>query len=785
MRMIPGGLYVIVGLAAAGLASCSAEDPAFIQSAEAERDARTPPGIDSAAERGVSHRSSDAIVAPSQSVPDPQPLFEADGAVAKDGPGSRDGTGEFGEFSDGFTGSEGFDQLGSGFGGEAGQGVESGSDGYGDKEFGDDLSAAEFGSDGLTQEKSFLISTTRETQGRLVVEDSWASQSIVMTEAIESRTQNFSQITRPSLSRTFIQGAEGTGYVETLEQSSAAGVLDLLVVIDNSGSMKEEQQNLSTKLGPLLSYVSDADWRIGVVTTDPSDGCMRALINKGASDASELFSAAIEAGLDGSGNERGIFQAVTGLGCPGTPWLRENSTLAVLIVSDEDNCSDGTACNGNLWGRPDYLLNYLESDLNRQLGVDARVYGLIKHPNDNSCKTAYNDGSQYAQAVAASSGTWGSICASDYSATLNSISMDVSTILKDQFALQALPDPSTVAITLILADGTRVPTTEYLVTGNVVTFASAPPENSRIEVSYSTYDEPQLSQFDLGATPAPGSLSVAVNGDVVAPSAYAVVGSQLVFGAPPAPEAAIAAQFLRNDTLKTSFDLGSGVFAETLDVTINDQIASGYTYDDQTGQLTFSAAPADGAKIVARFSGYAGPVLSYDITSSEAIITDVRAQYADSTAVAISHENGRITLIDASQHRAGETLWVHYRVSNGAGTYVLAQSPLPGTLTLNSSLEECRVGQELTVQGSKIFINCRYAEQLVLTWGYEYAVEPQRSFAFSEITDPDVGYWAVVVDGEHLSPDQFSRTGNTVTLSSGVPLSEGSSVRIFHSAQPI
>ena len=51
------------------------------------------------------------------------------------------------------------------------------------------------------------------------------------------------------------------------------------MVIDNSGSMFEEQVLLSTRLNPLLEHIGDTDWQIAIATTDSRD-CIKKIIDK-------------------------------------------------------------------------------------------------------------------------------------------------------------------------------------------------------------------------------------------------------------------------------------------------------------------------------------------------------------------------------------------------------------------------------------------------------------------------------------------------------------------------
>lgn len=137
----------------------------------------------------------------------------------------------------------------------------------------------------------------------------------------ENHTVNFSQVDYEPVVFSHIQGFEGQGSEEVFEQGIIA--LDLLLIVDNSKSMGEEQVNLSTKLQPLLSEVSHVDWRIKVVSTDPADECKLPHIQKGDLNFEKSFSAQVTGlGVLGSHLEQGITQGVVGLTCPGAPWVR-------------------------------------------------------------------------------------------------------------------------------------------------------------------------------------------------------------------------------------------------------------------------------------------------------------------------------------------------------------------------------------------------------------------------------------------------------------------------------
>ena len=124
---------------------------------------------------------------------------------------------------------------------------------------------------------------------------------------------------------------------------NSQGIVDILLVIDNSISMRDEIDDVSRLLPELISYIGRVDWRIAVTTTDPSDSAILGFIDSNDSSPESRFRKLVgQIKTDGPNNERGIYQAKRAINSQN--WIRNSSDLAVLFVSDEDNCSDGTNC---------------------------------------------------------------------------------------------------------------------------------------------------------------------------------------------------------------------------------------------------------------------------------------------------------------------------------------------------------------------------------------------------------------------------------------------------------
>jgi hypothetical protein len=139
-----------------------------------------------------------------------------------------------------------------------------------------------------------------------------------------------------------------------LESSPAP--LDLLFVVDDSNSMADAQDNLGFAW-PQLRAELDAgaiDWQVGITTTDfdAAEGRGRLvpigdgrLLDADTPNGDAAFADAARVGTEGSQLERGL---ATGLAAVRPPLTSQDNAgllrggrLAVVFVSDEDDCSDG------------------------------------------------------------------------------------------------------------------------------------------------------------------------------------------------------------------------------------------------------------------------------------------------------------------------------------------------------------------------------------------------------------------------------------------------------------
>jgi hypothetical protein len=131
--------------------------------------------------------------------------------------------------------------------------------------------------------------------------------------------------------------------------------VDILLVVDNSCSMIDEQQKLAGNFDNFISQFLDAevDYQIGVVTTDMSDpehqgrlvGDTKIITSAMEVDvARQTFSENVKVCAMGSGFERGLAAAEAALAPAmleghNAGFLRDDAALSIVFVSDEDDLS--------------------------------------------------------------------------------------------------------------------------------------------------------------------------------------------------------------------------------------------------------------------------------------------------------------------------------------------------------------------------------------------------------------------------------------------------------------
>lgn len=225
--------------------------------------------------------------------------------------------------------------------------------------------------------------------------------------------------------------------------------IDILWVIDNSYSMELEQAALASGFSTFIEEIESTGtvFHLGVVTTsmdynDPTRailvGSPRVITNE--DDYINLFQERVIVGVDGADKEKGLEVASYALSPemttgPNSGFLRRDANLLIVVVSDENDCSDNGVFEGEsstlcyteqdrLVPVTDYVVQFrdLKDDPNK-----VRFAGIVGPKQSEGCLDAV-PGYRYIQASDLMGGMLGNICQSDWGSMLYDLGLNASGI---------------------------------------------------------------------------------------------------------------------------------------------------------------------------------------------------------------------------------------------------------------------------------------------------------------------------------------------------------------------
>jgi hypothetical protein len=634
---------------------------------------------------------------------------------------------------------------------------------------------------------SFPSSTIKDASYKFALDLNSVTTSIALVDVNSKKTENFTQNTRSPETNIFKQGNPGLAMTDTFDQTGKKGLVDILVVIDNSVSMKNEQEKLADKMNELLVSIKDANWRISVITTavafanktaaqartyarnqasEGQEACNTTIINAGDADATAKFTSAVNAGTNGDGNEQGVRQSVVGLRCTEKPWLRAGSSVAVLIVSDEDNCSrDGSNCGNLPWSKENYLTDYIENTMKRTIGKDTGLYGIIA-PSKAVCPTAGNAAPQYIRLFNYKSTpgvNYGNICDDSYKTTLNRISDNIALLLTSTFELKNLPDAGSLTLTVQSPAGALSPLdpSSYTLVGKTITFAAGkePANGSKLIASYRVGAVPMFSSVTLLKDPAPGTITVKVNGAALGAGGFTSNARVISFAQQPPATANIMIDYRLNTALFDRFTLAKLPLNGTLLMKVNNVAVNNFSYDAAKSEVAFTQAPLDGATIQAEYTFREGPKLAYTIPLMQG---GSNFKLLDGATPVSFIQQGDLFTIPVAQHQAGKTLTLSYNVADGtARSFDLGHTPLPNTAKFDMLAGNCSLGNGMTIVDQTLIATCAVTVKTEFNLSFKYR-GLRKSFELLGIQDPELGTWTIYYEGEATT--DYTRTGSTITL---------------------
>lgn len=275
--------------------------------------------------------------------------------------------------------------------------------------------------------------------------------------------------------------ADYHGWISDEFEQDTLEDIDILFVIDNSGSMNWAQTSLANNFDTFINIftLSGVDYQIAFITTDDhrfvGDIVTPATIDPVLEANTQINSI----GTHGSHNECGIdtsYEALstTGDAAPGSDFLRDTAKLVIIYISDEDDHSVIT---------PSIAASYFLAIKSSSQYVTAHsVIGDVP----GGCNRA-QPGELYNELSQLMSGTTLSICATDWGTPMEQLA--VESMVNSTFALSSnSPVEATIEVTI---DGVTSYGWTYDSIYNSIVFnpSSVPLNGQTIEINYAIFGE--------------------------------------------------------------------------------------------------------------------------------------------------------------------------------------------------------------------------------------------------------------------------------------------------------
>ncbi len=315
-------------------------------------------------------------------------------------------------------------------------------------------------------------------------------------------------------------------------QQAPSNEVDILWIVDNSTSMVQEQTAVANGAASFIGHLESTgmDFHIGVVTTDLSSTNPKAaaLVGPYASSATpgyqQLFASQVQVGTGGSDQEKGMQAAAEALTPPMSQqanigFLRDEASLAIVVVSDENDCSDNGALGPTSTGDdcytqyskltpiPDLVSQFRE--IKKGSPGQLTFSGIIGPDAVDGCSTAV-PGKRYATAIQMIGGVRANICDADYTGIMDSLGLIAAGVL-DTFALTYLAqDDGSIAVHVNDADGNEVTADEVEDATNGWTYEEAADQTSASIVFHGAAVPPRGAEITVHYTFA-GNLATTVD----------------------------------------------------------------------------------------------------------------------------------------------------------------------------------------------------------------------------------------------------------------------------------
>jgi len=286
----------------------------------------------------------------------------------------------------------------------------------------------------------------------------------------------------PVYVETEVPADPGEIWVDSFFQPQSVDGVDILWVIDTSGSMRAYEPQLMAGIEAMLNALPSSGWRLAMTSNDPTEASLEAQFplvpGDDIADAEAMFAAM------GTGHrEEGLDAAYEYLvnNTYAQTWLRHDAALLIVQVSDEEDQSD------------DYFANTSDfiSWFSAQRNGSTYIASIVNQETSvSSCDrppSSINVGRRYMDVTNYFSGVILDICSEDWSTGVADASNRIEPHEDIKLTHEAIEESIRVFI-----DGSLNYDWYYEPLDNTVYFTVIPAGNSLVEVGYRYFPDEEV-----------------------------------------------------------------------------------------------------------------------------------------------------------------------------------------------------------------------------------------------------------------------------------------------------
>lgn len=263
-------------------------------------------------------------------------------------------------------------------------------------------------------------------------------------------------------------------WVENFSQPLSVDGVDILWIIDTSGSMNRYDPQLLAGIEAMMNALPESGWRLAMLSNDPSRAATESQFplvpGDDLADAMDMY-----AHMGRGGYEEGFDAAYEYIvnNPYASTWMRSDAALLVVFVSDEEEQSN------------DHFINVVDftnwySTLRGGSAFVASINNVAQA--DSVCATTPSTidvGDRYMEAVNHFGGTIVDICSEDWSPGVTDASVQLEP--HEEWPLAYIPKPSSIEVFI---DGVQNTDWIYDSADNKVIFTVIPSGGSLVEIAY-------------------------------------------------------------------------------------------------------------------------------------------------------------------------------------------------------------------------------------------------------------------------------------------------------------